>query len=79
MLFIEKVIFNSQPLSPFFTDNVQQNTNETENEIKIGELRLESADVSVCSDEEEEAFKTIISSRGRFASFMQIRNCKLKI
>lgn len=90
MLLIEKVLFNSPALIPFLSaaegevghshshgheESHSHNEIKASKEEKSQEHVLDEED----SDEDEEAFKNIVSTKGKYGSFMQIRNCKFTI
>jgi hypothetical protein len=75
MLLIEKVVFNSQTLIPFLNEGAggHGHGHAHDDEIKAEPQLGEEED----PDEEEEAFKNAVSTRGKYASFMQLRNCMI--
>ncbi len=74
MLLMEKVVFSSQSLIPMISgeaghghahgEDLHEQINHEEGEKLEGE------------DEDEEAFKNVVSSKGKFASFLGLRNRK---
>lgn len=68
LLLVEKIVFNTSMIIPLNLneDSNIRNSNENKNIEKENE-----------NDEEEETIKNIISSKGKFASFLQIRNSKI--
>jgi hypothetical protein len=75
LLFFEKVAFNMNSIIP---DDGQPHHHHHHEEEKDGEGdRKEVKEDS--EDEDEEVFKNVVSTRGKFASFMQIRECKCGI
>lgn len=83
MLLIEKIVFSAQSLIPMLNeggghghghghdDDVKMLTDDKKSPI----LPEDDED----SDEDEEAFKNVVSAKGKFASFLQIRNCNIKL
>lgn len=71
MLLIEKIAFSSQSLIPML------NGAEAHGHVHLNEEEIHSHHSSQeNTDEEEEAIKNVVSTKGKFASFLQIKNCK---
>jgi hypothetical protein len=68
LLFFEKVAFNINAIIP--DDGLPHHHHEEEKEGEVNQVKEDS------SDEDEEVFKNVVSTRGKFASFMQVRECK---
>lgn len=89
-MFIEKVTFDSKVLAPFDVKKDEHvnsiveergsnvDSNDKEKELKTplkgdkGKIKQEQDDSG--SDEEEEVFKNILSTKGKMASFLQQQN-----
>ena len=77
MLFVEKVCFSFTSLIPIINDIEPHGHAHQHNEIDSGHLPSEHIhEDQADNDENEEVFKNVVSTKGKFASFMQIRNCK---
>jgi hypothetical protein len=74
LLFFEKVAFNVQSIVPH--EGHAHHHHHQEEESKVQEVERKEAGQDDSGDEEEEVFKNVVSARGQFASFMQIRECK---
>jgi hypothetical protein len=76
MLFVEKVCFSSTSLIPILNDvEPHGHSHNDERHSSMHSSDHENQD-EVTEDENEETFKNVVSTKGKFASFMQIRNCK---
>lgn len=76
MLFVEKVCFSFTSLIPIVNDIEPHGHAHQNSEIDSGHLPSEHIhEDQVDDDENEEVFKNVVSTKGKFASFMQIRNC----
>ena len=69
MLFFEKILFNSQSLIPM---NYEENAHGHSHGFH--ELKDVDEPEVANSDEEEEIMKNVVSTKGKFASFLGIRN-----
>lgn len=74
LLFVEKILFNSQSLIPMMNDGHGHGHGHGHDEDKKSQ---DSFSDSEDSDEEEEAMKNVVSAKGKFASFLGVRNSKL--
>lgn len=75
MLFIEKVLFNSQSLIPLVSEEKgHSHGHHHEEEAHEHEHHQDHAHEEEDSDEEEEAMKNVVSTKGKFASFLGVRN-----
>ena len=68
MLFLEKVLFSSQSLIPMVSGDGHGHSHGDE---------INHDHVEDDKDEDEEAFKNVVSSKGKFASFLGLRNSKI--
>jgi hypothetical protein len=73
MLLIEKVFFTSTSLIPLINDVEPHGHVHRHDESHISE-HSSQIDEEPSEDEDEQVFKNVVSSKGKFASFMQIRN-----
>jgi hypothetical protein len=73
MLLVEKVFFYSTSLIPMINEVEPHGHSHLNDESHIGEHASHHEEES--EDEDEQVFKNVVSSKGKFASFMQIRNC----
>lgn len=65
MLLIEKILFSTQSLIPLIVSEHDQEEMQGIDELD--------------EDEDELALKNVISAKGKFASFMQIRNSNILV
>ncbi len=79
MLFVEKVLFNASSLIPMVSGEAHGHGHGHEHEHEHENHEHSHLDESNESeeDEDEEAFKNVVSAKGKFASFLGMRNCKL--
>ena len=88
MLFVEKVLFSTPSLIPLVSgeghphghDHGDHSGHNHDEPIETEHKELKSIDHGKDgeedSDEDEEAFKNVVSAKGKFASFLGMRNCK---
>ncbi len=76
MLFVEKVCFSSSSLIPIVNDIEPHGHAHQHNEIHSDHQSSQLIPEDQANDEDEEVFKNVVSTKGKFASFMQIRNRK---
>lgn len=80
MLFIEKVCFSTQSLIPMLNEGGNHGHHHEHDEERShsshGLIQGKEEEVESDSDEDEEAFKNVVGAKGKFASFLQIRNSK---
>ena len=88
MLFIEKVCFSTQSLIPMLNgdghshghghgDEDHSHEHEAErrgSHSSHGKIQGNQVESESDSDEDEAAFKNVVGAKGKFASFLQIRN-----
>ncbi len=74
MLMIEKVVFSSQSIIPFVSGEAGHGHSHGEEEQHHDHSHQENLEKE--DDEEEEAIKNVVSAKGKFASFLGLRNCK---
>ena len=75
-LFIEKVLFNASSLIPMVRGDGHGHGHAHDTHEHEHHPEHSSPDTS--EDEDEEAFKNVVSSKGKFASFLGMRNCKIQ-
>lgn len=90
MLFVEKVLFSTPSLIHGISGEAAHSHNHEDHNharnliLEEGKsdknIQLKSVDhgnaEDADSDEDEEAFKNVVSAKGKFASFLGMRNCK---
>lgn len=69
MLLMEKVLFSSQSLIPMVSGDGGHGHSHGEDQNNHSHDENEK-------DEDEEAFKNVVSAKGKFASFLGLRNSK---
>jgi hypothetical protein len=77
MLLIEKVIFSSQSIIPLVSGEPGHGHSHGGEELPHDHAHQENLENQ--DDEEEEAIKNVVSAKGKFASFLGLRNCKYLI
>lgn len=78
MLLIEKIFFNSQSLIPML--NGAQAGHAHGHDHEHGEdNHSQNSEESEDSDAEEEVIKNVVSTKGKFGSFLQISNSKINL
>jgi hypothetical protein len=77
MLLIEKVFLTSSSLIPLVNKcDSETHSHRPSNSYASDHKSEKTIEVESEDDDDEQTFKNVISIKGRFASFMQIRNCK---
>jgi zinc transporter ZupT len=84
MLLVEKIMFSTQSIIPLISaqdghgahghahgDHHEHKDEESEHIHADSETSSDQED----SDEEEETIKNVVSTKGKFASFLQVKNC----
>lgn len=79
LLFMEKVAFNTMSIIPLQYETAEFNRQASEEKDSSADESSVHSHVHAGeehdSDEDEETIRNVISNKGKFASFLQIRNC----